>query len=169
LERALLAQGARSASLEDPGFADTTLAFLQDQFFLVDLPADWTAQQVNEWLETSAANDPSPPKSSGRPEAGAEPGTASGASAEVAPQRSSNRSHLRWVGMETERGWLWLHLELTPPTASDSGKSRWLAHRIFLDSIDRQENSVRIVQGSHRSALQFQKNAPARPMPKIAP
>jgi hypothetical protein len=71
-------------------------------------------------------------------------------------------SELRWVGMEPERGWLWIHLEMTPPKET-AGQS-WLLHRIFLDQIDRQENSVRIVDGTNRYALQFKRGQEAQPM-----
>lgn len=75
---------------------------------------------------------------------------------------SLSRSELRWIGMEPERGWLWLHLEMLPPK-EPAGQS-WLLHRIFLDQIDRQENSVRIVDGTNRYALQFKRGQEAQPM-----
>lgn len=71
-------------------------------------------------------------------------------------------SELRWVGMEPERGWLWIHLEMTPP--KEAGGQSWLLHRIFLDQIDRQENSVRIVNGANRYALQFKRGQEAQPL-----
>jgi hypothetical protein len=71
-------------------------------------------------------------------------------------------SELRWIGMEPERGWLWIHLEMTPPKET-AGQS-WLLHRIFLDQIDRQENSVRIVDGTNRYALQFKRGQESQPM-----
>ncbi len=74
------------------------------------------------------------------------------------------QSELRWVGMEPERGWLWIHLEMIPPNNIASDHPAWLVHRIFLDTIDRQENSVRIIHGTSRYSLQFQRSKEAQAM-----
>jgi hypothetical protein len=76
-----------------------------------------------------------------------------------------NRSTLQWVGMESERGWLWIHLELTPPVASGAESKMYLAHRIFLDRIAMQENTVAILHApGSRSSLQFKKGEPIKPL-----
>jgi hypothetical protein len=46
------------------------------------------------------------------------------------------------IGMKSERGWLWIYLELTPPVARGAESKMYLAHRIFLDRIEMQENTV---------------------------
>lgn len=74
------------------------------------------------------------------------------------------RSELSWVGMEPERGWLWIHLEMTPPNNNSPDHPAWLVHRIFLDQIDRQENSVRIINGKNRYSLQFRRGHEAQAM-----
>jgi hypothetical protein len=79
-------------------------------------------------------------------------------------EESPPRSELRWVGMESERGWLWIHLEMTPPNHIAPDHPAWLVHRIFLDTIDRQENSVRIIHGTNRYSLQFQRSKEALTM-----
>lgn len=74
------------------------------------------------------------------------------------------RSELRWVGMEQERGFMWMHVEMIPSDQQLSGNQDWLVHRIFLDTIDRQENSVRILNGAHRYSLQFRRGQEAQAM-----
>jgi hypothetical protein len=76
-----------------------------------------------------------------------------------------NRSTLQWVGMESERGWLWIHLELTPPVARGPESKMYLAHRIFLDRIEMQENTVAILHApGSRSSLQFKKGESIKPL-----
>jgi hypothetical protein len=76
-----------------------------------------------------------------------------------------NRSTLQWVGMESERGWLWIHLELTPPVAGGVESKMYLAHRIFLDRIEMQENTVAILHApGSRSSLQFKKGESIKPL-----
>lgn len=79
-------------------------------------------------------------------------------------EESPPRSELRWVGMESERGWLWIHLEMIPPNHIAPDHSAWLVHRIFLDTIDRQENSIRIIHGTNRYSLQFHRGKEAQTM-----
>ncbi|MCE2785874.1 MAG: hypothetical protein LW699_13445 [Pirellula sp.] len=76
-----------------------------------------------------------------------------------------NRSTLQWVGMESERGWLWIHLELTPPVARGVESKMYLAHRIFLDRIEMQENTVAILHApGNRGSLQFKKGESIKPL-----
>mgnify|MGYP003349561288 FL=1 len=79
------------------------------------------------------------------------------------------RSELQWVGLEHERGWLWIHLELIPPK-DEPGTVLYLVHRIFLNQIDRQENSVQILfSRTQRSSLQFKRQSPVRLFDTSAP
>lgn len=57
---------------------------------------------------------------------------------------SKERSSLKWVGMEQERGWLWIHLELSAPSVDDERHKLWFINRILIDSVERQENTVAI-------------------------
>lgn len=75
--------------------------------------------------------------------------------------QSLPKSELVWVGMEAEKGWLWIHLEMIPPDETPNTHA-WLVHRILLADIDRQENSVRIVKGKNKSSLQFKRGEEAQ-------
>lgn len=151
LEVALQAIHGRSISLESDDFNQHARRFLENQFMLVALPKETSSVAANESLKeipTFAKDD---------------------------TQGSENRSQLRWVGMESERGWLWIHFELIPPVKREPGDQLHLVHRIFLDRIDKQENSVAILSGGldlagkpDRSALQFKKGDAIRPMPVVA-
>jgi hypothetical protein len=141
LERAITDARHAPISLEDIDFADKATEYLNDQFLIVRLPSSVELPEFNERLEK---------------------GNLQGENAE-------DRSHLKWIGMEQERGWLWIHFELQPPTSPLDGKRDWLVHRVFLDHIERQENSVRIQRGKQRYSLQLKKGEPAQLMKESLP
>jgi hypothetical protein len=134
LEKAMTRARGMPTSLEDREFPELAIPFLNEKFFLVFPTEPTTRKELLESIERGAP---------------------------------LARSQLRWVGMEQERGWLWIHAELQPPTddakASAAG-TPWLVHRIFLDQIDRQENSARIISGSNRYSLQFKAGEEAQEM-----
>ncbi len=135
LERVLSQSRGKPTSMEDPDFSKHVIPFLSKQFAIVDAPRSQTLADVIAAMDS---------------------------------EESPSRSELRWVGMESERGWLWIHMEMIPLkddaiTATPENGS-WLVHRIFLDTIDRQENSVRIIRGADRYSLQFQRGKEAQAM-----
>jgi len=134
LERAVEQAQRKPCSIEDPDFSDQVIPFFNKQFAIVDLPASKSVSEVIAAMDSMDSKE-SPP-----------------------------RSDLRWVGMESERGWLWIHLEMIPPNKIAPDHPAWLVHRIFLDTIDRQENSVRIINGTNRYSLQFQRGKEAQTM-----
>jgi len=145
LERAMATSRQAAVSLEDDSFPTAATEFLEDQFFIVRVPETLDANALRERLKNHPSRE-----------------------AKKVPA-SEERSQLRWVGMEQERGWLWIHLEMVPPTASPSGQQDWLVHRVFLDQIERQENSVRILQGGIRYSLQYKKEEPVQKMQSAVP
>ena len=136
LERAVSQSRGKTTSMEDPDFSKHAIRFLNQQFAIVEAPQSTAIDALLERMDREEA--------------------------------ALARSELRWVGMEPERGWLWIHLEMIPPQSQGSsaveGNFRWLVHRIFIDSIDRQENSVRIRRGSEQYSMQFQRGKEAQAM-----
>lgn len=64
---------------------------------------------------------------------------------------SSNRSDLKWVGHEVERGWMWLYFELTP-TKSD--KELYLTNALLLETVEGQTNTMLVRSGDKRHSIQ---------------
>ena len=160
LELALQAIHGRSISLESDDFSQHARRFLENQFMLVTLPKGTSLDAAKDMVK-------------GIPKTAIEDG-----------KTPENQSHLRWVGMESERGWLWVHFELIPPAKVGVEEQLHLVHRVFLDRIEKQENSVAILAGKadgngldtdialnaragqqNRSSLQFKKEDVIRPMP----
>ena len=143
LEQALQAIHGKAVSQEQQDFQELTTNFLAHQFFLIPLPKSINPAEANERVNQI-------------------PATRSIKDSPTNP----NLSQLKWIGMENERGWLWIHFELVPPSSTDPDEQLHLVHRIFLDRIEKQENSVAILfSRKDRSSLQFKKGQPVRPMP----
>jgi hypothetical protein len=78
---------------------------------------------------------------------------------------SNPKSRLVWVGKEYEKAWVWLHMELHPPTQRSSDSQLYLCHKVLLGEIPEQENSVLVEQsGRQRFSLQFKGEDIARPL-----
>lgn len=65
------------------------------------------------------------------------------------------------------RGWLWIHLELSQPSVQPELHKLWFVHRILLDTVERQENTLAIdptrmekYSLQFRSGLEFQEMKP---------
>jgi hypothetical protein len=168
LERAMSTAAGKPISMEDEDFSETALAYLNQQFFICRRPVGSDVKGLVEALDADASLDrvaasvPSSADGTARSKDGAQDGskTRSIAGAIAADERST----LKWVGMENERGWLWVYLELVPP-AIESGTQAWLVHRVLLDTVERQENSVSIlIERTNRYALQFKKGTPGQAM-----
>lgn len=143
LEQALQAIHGKAVSQEQQDFQELATDFLSHQFFLIPLPKSINPADANERIKQIPLTRPS-----------------------KEPAINSNLSQLQWIGMENERGWLWIHFELIPPTSVEPNEQLHLAHRIFLDRIEKQENSVAILfSRTDRSSLQFKKGQAVRVMP----
>lgn len=147
LELALNDVTGKNVTREDPSFPDQVIDFLGNQFFLAYFPDSQDLKAIHKGLS------------------------------ELAPARSldkaqvnlDRRSTIEWVGMESQRGWLWIHFEMTPPEKMASSGPMYLVHRIFIDRIDAQENSVAILHTrTDRGSLQFKKGELAKLFPEPA-
>lgn len=141
LELALTDLNRRNISREDKDFAEVVIDYLSNQFFLMSNTDSKDLKDIHEQISKLAP----------------------ARSLEDKSNQINQRSKLEWVGMESERGWLWIHLELTPPEGPASQGPLVLVHRLFLDRIEAQENSVSILQTrTKRSSLQFKKGQAAK-------
>ncbi|MFO0922017.1 MAG: DUF6702 family protein [Pirellulales bacterium] len=77
----------------------------------------------------------------------------------------AQQSQLEWVGMENDRGWLWVYLELKPPT---DGKNFFLVHRLLMNDVEDQTNTLLIRRGEQRQSLKFVRNKLCQAMPDWA-
>jgi hypothetical protein len=137
-------------SVEDRDFQERAVAYLNTQFFV------WRRSESESLARVTDALAEIPSPRPGRTEDGN-------------AAWPEDRSQLKWVGMEQEKGWIWLHFEMVPPKDAVAC-SHWLVHRIFLETVERQENSVSILPTrATRYSLQFKKGTPAQPMRMLAP
>ena len=149
LELALSEFHRKNISREEEGFPKYAIDYLENQFFLVCFPGSQDIKSVGERISAIPPLRSLEEKEFPEKEFSAE--SSGGADRE-------DRSRLEWVGIENQRGWVWIHLELIPPKQSESKGSLYLVHRIFLDRIEQQENSVAILATrTDRSSLQFKK------------
>lgn len=78
----------------------------------------------------------------------------------------ASASRIEWVGKETEKGWLWLHFELVPPKLEAENSEYWLVHKLLIDIIEKQENSLSVQRnGKDKTALLFKKGETAHRLP----
>jgi hypothetical protein len=67
-----------------------------------------------------------------------------------------DRSKLEWIGMESEKGWLWIHVEMKSPRAEPEKHALWMINRLLMDHVERQENTMSIDPTvSPKYSLQF--------------
>lgn len=74
---------------------------------------------------------------------------------------SDKAAHLQWVGSETEKSWLWLYLELTPPSRDEA---LFLVHDLLVDDVEQQANTMVVLRGGQRKSLRFWKDMRKRPL-----
>lgn len=142
LERALSAERSQEkpnerVSVDDDGFSDLATKYLGTRFFVRRTPHAVNAEEFKAILQSET---------------------------KTAPELVSS---IKWVGMEQERGWLWIHLELTQPSVQPELHKLWFVHRILLDTVERQENTIAIdptrtekYSLQFRSGLEFQEMKP---------
>ena len=154
LELALSDLHKESVARESENFSKVAVDFLENQFFLISLSETLSAKEIAEQISGLE-----PMRSLERK---------SNSSSDTDGNRRlprESRSTLQWVGMESERGWLWIHMELVPPVSAPSDGKLYLVHRIFLDRIEMQENSVAILHApGSRGSLQFKKGESIKPL-----
>ena len=154
LELALSDLHKESVARESENFSKVAVDFLENQFFLISLSETLSAKEIAEQISGLE-----PMRSLERK---------SNSSSDTDGNRRlprESRSTLQWVGMESERGWLWIHMELVPPVSAPADGKLYLVHRIFLDRIEMQENSVAILHApGSRGSLQFKKGESIKPL-----
>lgn len=154
LELALSDLHKESVARESENFSKVAVDFLENQFFLISLSDALSTKEIAEQISGLEPMRSSERKSTSSSDADGN---------RKLPKES--RSTLQWVGMESQRGWLWIHMELVPPKAAPSDGKLYLVHRIFLDRIEMQENTVAILHApGSRSSLQFKKGESIKPL-----
>lgn len=159
LERELSKVVGKSISIEDDSFPELVTDFLNGQFFIVRFPADLSRQELDERLSEMSKETQRKADINAKVDA-----------AEGTTLQDPIRSYLKWVGIESERGWIWIYLELFPPRSESATGSRdWLVHQLFLETVERQENSVVIypqprTTSTKKYSLQFKKGQPSAMM-----
>ena len=124
-------QPGKKISVDDEDFPDIALEYLNRHFFLRRSPLAMNKEEFKAILRSQAAR-------------------------KVSEELSEEQSSLKWVGKEAERGWLWIHLELTQPTIEPERQKLWFVHRLLIDSVERQENTILIDPSSTKKfSLQF--------------
>jgi hypothetical protein len=142
LEKAINAESdqasdPKSISTEDDDFPTTSIAYIEKQLFLRAAPKAMTREELEAILKSESQD------------------LVASDSIE-----SSNpihrRSKLNWVGMEQEKGWLWIHLEMTPPQHSSQQDRLWMKNGLLLEHVARQENTMSVEPfDSPKFSLQF--------------
>ena len=124
-------QPGKKISVDDEDFPDIALEYLNRHFFLRSSPIAMNKNEFKAILRSHSARK----------------------AGEDLPKEQSS---LKWVGKEAERGWLWIHLELTPPSIESERQKLWFVHRLLIDSVERQENTILIDPTSTKKfSLQF--------------
>ena len=131
---------SKRISIDDDGFSELATKYLGANFFVRRSPMAMNKEEFKAIL---------------RSESRSETNEASG----------SALSTLKWVGMERERGWLWIHLEMTQPDLHIERQKLWLVHRIFLGTVERQENTIAVDPTAiNKFSLQFRAGEEAQEM-----
>lgn len=144
----------KKVSTEDSEFPAQVTEYLGRHFFLRKTPKAMNEVELDAILRAELKTElslQSQPKKGGSAE--------NESSGKPKPERSA----VQWVGMEQEKGWLWLHIEVSPPTFEPSREKLWLVHRLLLESVGRQENTISVdPTDSKKFSLQFQQGASFR-------
>jgi len=124
-------QPGKKISIDDEDFPEVAMEYLNRHFFLRISPLALNQEEFKAILRSQSARK----------------------AGEESPREQST---LKWVGKEAERGWLWIHLELNQPTIEPERQKIWFVHRLLIDSVERQENTIAIdPTASKKFSLQF--------------
>lgn len=148
LENAMSEGAPKRHSIEDDDFPKHTLEYLSQQFYVQQTPADLSGPEIQKHI---AAPEPKDSASSDKPK--------------LDWMNEANRSTLKWVGMEQERGWLWIYVEMKFPEPKQGKFKQWFVNRILIDQVDKQENSLLIdAVTKPKYSLQFKKDDWVKPL-----
>ena len=116
--------------IDDDGFSAVATQYLSSHFFLRRTPQAMNKEEFNVIVGSESESRAS----------------------------DSDSSKLKWIGTEQERGWLWIHLELTPPTVDAERQKLWFVHSLLIANVERQENTIAIDPvASEKFSLEFRK------------
>ena len=133
----------KKVTTEDTDFPTMVTKFLNRHFFLRRTPIAMKSDELAAILRGEANSEI---VGNGMPE-----------------EQRELRSQLTWVGMEQERGWLWLHFEMSQPQCDVQLQKFWLTHSVLLESVEKQENTIAIDPTiSPKYSLQFQQGTPIK-------
>lgn len=164
LEKELSKVVGKSISIEDEEFPKLVTDFLNDQFYIARFPIDVAQQEIDQRISEMSKEVLRGADATAKDRTGTEK------TADETAFKDPVRSTLKWIGMESERGWIWIYLEMYPPRSeATEGMRDWLVHQLFLETVDRQENSVVIypqprLTSSRKYSLQFKKGQPSAMM-----
>ena len=122
---------SKRVSIDDGGFPDLATKYLSSNFFVRRTPLEVSNKEFKESLRSKS-----------------KPTTIE--------EGEEMESVLKWIGMERERGWLWIHFEMTQPSVQAETQKLWFVHRLLLDTVARQENTIAIdPTATKKFSLQF--------------
>ena len=131
----------KRVSIDDSDFAELAMGYINKEFFLRKTPKAMDSKE----LEAILRSESKPVEDS------------ADVSVQKLDKQNEVRSTARWVGMEQERGWLWLHFEMPEPSHDERVEKLWLVHRVLLEHVEKQENTIAVLPvGSPKFSLQFQ-------------
>lgn len=136
-------------SIEDREFSTKAIEYLSSRFFVRRTPLAMNQTEMRTILHSESLHNSTPDSTTSNAKSNSE----------------VSQSKLRWVGMESDKGWLWIHLELQLPEV-ESGRHRlWMINRILLDHVEKQENSVTLDPTvTPKYSLQFKLGEEFQPM-----
>jgi len=120
---------ANKIGIDDDGFSDMAIKYLGEHFFLRRTPQAMNKEEFKAIV---------------------------GSDSKLQEKTDSDTSKLKWIGKEQERGWLWIHLEMTPPKWDAERQKLWFVHNLLIANVERQENTIAIDPvASKKYSLQF--------------
>ena len=112
-------------SVEDADFPTNATLYINQHLFLRRTALATTLTELTAILQSEAKEDPK-------------------ADVEQKSQPDMNRSQLKWIGMEQEKGWLWIHMEMESPVWNAEKEKLWMINELLLDHVPRQENTMAV-------------------------
>ena len=127
-------------SIEDQDFPANATLYINQHLFLRRTALATTLTELTAILQTEASE-------------------VTKAVATEKPQPDTNRSQLKWIGMEQEKGWLWIHMEMESPVWNAEKEKLWMINELLMDHVPRQENTM-AVDPVHQAkfSMQFKKD-----------
>jgi hypothetical protein len=131
-------------SVEDADFPTNATLYINQHLFLRRTALATNLTELTAILQSEAKEDPQ-------------------AGAAQKSQPDTSRSQLKWIGMEQEKGWLWIHMEMESPEWNVEREKLWMVYELLLDHVPRQENTMAVDPVRHaKFSMQFKKDQRVR-------